>query len=113
MRERSSRPQEQGAHKESNKTAMREILGSYLRLHPYVNNWDLVDLSAYKIIGQHEPLTGDYALMDYWIMPARRGRNNAHAHGPTFCDFRHFPAKRFCDFRHFPAKRFCDFRHIG
>jgi len=58
------------AFKNGNEAAMREIASVYLRQHPYINNWDLVDLSVYKIIGRRELLTEDYALMDEWIKPS-------------------------------------------
>lgn len=48
---------------------MNTIFGSYLKLHPYINNWDLVDLSAIKIVGNHEVLNPGIKLMDEWIIP--------------------------------------------
>lgn len=57
------------AFKKGDEAAMRKIVELYLSLHPHINNWDLVDLSAYKIVGRYELLTEDYALMDEWIKP--------------------------------------------
>lgn len=46
---------------------MEEIFNAYIALHPYINNWDLVDLSAIKIVGNHERLNPDLTVMDEWI----------------------------------------------
>lgn len=54
-------------HKEAD--AMDVIFQSYLMLHTYINNWDLVDLSAIKIVGNHEVLNPAMRLMDEWIQP--------------------------------------------
>lgn len=48
---------------------MKEIFSTYTSLHTYINNWDLVDLSAIKIVGNHERLDPGVTLMDEWIMP--------------------------------------------
>ena len=48
---------------------MTQIFSTYTSLHPYINNWDLVDLSAIKIVGNHEVLHPDITLMNEWIMP--------------------------------------------
>ena len=48
---------------------MAEIFSTYTTLHPHINNWDLVDLSAIKIVGNHEVLNPDILLMDEWIKP--------------------------------------------
>ncbi len=48
---------------------MSRIFSAYMELHPYVNNWDLVDLSAIKIVGNHEVLNPDLTLLDEWIEP--------------------------------------------
>lgn len=45
------------------------IFNAYTSLHPYINNWDLVDLSAIKIVGNHEVLNPEITLMDEWIEP--------------------------------------------
>ncbi len=58
------------AMKKSDKESMSLIFDTYLSLHPYINNWDLVDLSAIKIVGNHEVLNPDTAVMDDWIEPA-------------------------------------------
>lgn len=57
------------AMKKNDKDAMTLIFESYLALHPHINNWDLVDLSAIKIVGNHEVLNPDLTLMDEWIKP--------------------------------------------
>lgn len=57
------------AMKKKDKETMDRIYTTYLTLHPYVNNWDLVDLSAIKIVGNHEVHNPDVALMDEWIKP--------------------------------------------
>lgn len=48
---------------------MRAVFETYTSLHPHINNWDLVDLSAIKIVGNHEALNPDLTLMDEWINP--------------------------------------------
>lgn len=57
------------AMKRKEQETMSKIFESYLSLHPYVNNWDLVDLSAIKIVGNHEVLNPGITLMDEWIKP--------------------------------------------
>ncbi|MCM1147367.1 MAG: DNA alkylation repair protein [Bacteroidales bacterium] len=57
------------AMKKKDRELMTMIFESYTALHPYINNWDLVDLSAIKIVGNHEVLNPDTALMDEWIKP--------------------------------------------
>lgn len=48
---------------------MAVIFDTYTALHPYINNWDLVDLSAIKIVGNHEVMNPGVVLMDDWIRP--------------------------------------------
>lgn len=48
---------------------MSAIFETYTSLHRHINNWDLVDLSAIKIVGSHEVLNPDTTLMDEWINP--------------------------------------------
>ncbi len=62
---------EQYLHAMKNKddAAMSEIFETYISLHHHINNWDLVDLSAIKIVGNHEVLNPDITLMDEWIKP--------------------------------------------
>lgn len=48
---------------------MNRIFERYVALHPFINNWDLVDLSAIKIVGNHEVLNPEVTLMDEWILP--------------------------------------------
>lgn len=48
---------------------MSDIVGRYVALHEYINNWDLVDLTAIKIVGNHEAAHCDWRLMDEWIFP--------------------------------------------
>lgn len=55
--------------KTKDQAAMTGIFESYIELYPYINNWDLVDLSAIKIVGNHEVLNPDITLMDEWITP--------------------------------------------
>lgn len=57
------------AMKKKDQAAMTGIFESYLELYPYINNWDLVDLSAIKIVGNHEVMNPDITLMDEWIKP--------------------------------------------
>lgn len=57
------------AMKRGDTDTMSLIFDSYLRLHPHINNWDLVDLSAIKIVGNHEVLNPGSTLMDDWIKP--------------------------------------------
>lgn len=57
------------AMKKGDTEAMNRIFESYLALHPYINNWDLVDLSAIKIVGNHEVMNPELTLMDEWIKP--------------------------------------------
>lgn len=57
------------AMKKRDDTAMARIFETYVALHPHVNNWDLVDLSAIKIVGNHEVLNPGMTLMDEWIKP--------------------------------------------
>lgn len=57
------------AMKKKDQAEMSGIFESYLELYPYINNWDLVDLSAIKIVGNHEVLNPDIMLMDEWIKP--------------------------------------------
>ncbi len=58
------------AMKKKDSEGMSLIFNTYTSLHPYINNWDLVDLSAIKIVGNHEMLNPDLSLMDVWIEPA-------------------------------------------
>lgn len=44
-----------------------DIFCNYIALHHHINNWDLVDLSAIKIVGNHEVLNPDVRLMNEWI----------------------------------------------
>lgn len=57
------------AYKKQDAAEMRRLVELYLSLHPYINNWDLVDLSVYKVIGRYELLTQDYSVMDEWVLP--------------------------------------------
>lgn len=58
------------AKKQNDLGAMTLIFDTYLSLHPHINNWDLVDLSAIKIVGTHEVITPGLRIMDEWIKPA-------------------------------------------
>ncbi len=57
------------AMKRKDKQSMTAIFNSYISLHQYINNWDLVDLSAIKIVGNHEVMNPDITLLDEWIKP--------------------------------------------
>lgn len=57
------------AMKRKDSAEMDEILSLYLSIHPNVNNWDLVDMTAPKIVGNYEALNPQFTLMDDWIMP--------------------------------------------
>ena len=57
------------AMKQNDASAMSEIFSTYTALHTHINNWDLVDLSAIKIVGNHEVVNPDITLMDKWINP--------------------------------------------
>lgn len=57
------------AMKKNDQDTMAQIFNGYIALHPYINNWDLVDLSAIKIVGNHEVLNPSITLMDEWIKP--------------------------------------------
>jgi len=55
------------AMKKKDREIMSDIFDTYLLLHPYINNWDLVDLSAIKIVGNHELFNPGISMMDEWI----------------------------------------------
>lgn len=57
------------AKKKKDAAIMKTIFDIYTSLHPHINNWDLVDLSAIKTVGNHEVLNPDLTLMDEWINP--------------------------------------------
>lgn len=57
------------AKKKKDTSLMSEIFDTYLALHPHINNWDLVDLSAIKIVGNHEASNRGIPPMDEWIEP--------------------------------------------
>lgn len=59
------------AMKKKDADAMAQIFSTYTSLHPYVNNWDLVDLSAIKIAGNHEVMNPGLSLLSEWIEPER------------------------------------------
>ncbi|MCF0243863.1 MAG: DNA alkylation repair protein [Bacteroidaceae bacterium] len=59
----------QKALKQQDEATMAQVFNTYTSLHPFINNWDLVDLSAYKIIGEYEMLHPEVTLMDEWIKP--------------------------------------------
>jgi 3-methyladenine DNA glycosylase AlkD len=52
-------------------SAKDQIAKFYLRQREFINNWDLVDTSAYKIIGQHCLLRNDSAPLDRLIKSSR------------------------------------------
>lgn len=55
------------AMKSKDADEMNLIFNTYISLHPHINNWDLVDLSAIKIVGNHESLNPEISLMNEWI----------------------------------------------
>lgn len=55
------------AMKKKDAAAAKSIFDAYTGLHQYINNWDLVDLSAIKIVGNHEARNPSASLMDEWI----------------------------------------------
>lgn len=57
------------AKKLKDAATMTSIFETYTSLHPYINNWDLVDLSAIKIVGNHEVANAELTMMDKWIEP--------------------------------------------
>lgn len=57
------------ARKKRDNVRMKEIFKVYVSLHKHINNWDLVDLSAPKIVGYYEMLFPEDGLMDQWIQP--------------------------------------------
>lgn len=57
------------AMKKKDADEMNLIFETYTSLHPHINNWDLVDLSAIKIVGNHEVLNPTENLMNEWIEP--------------------------------------------
>ncbi|MCF0179406.1 MAG: DNA alkylation repair protein [Bacteroidales bacterium] len=59
----------QRAQKQKDDLTMTKVFNTYTSLHPFINNWDLVDLSVYKIIGEYEMLHPEETLMDEWIKP--------------------------------------------
>ena len=59
----------QRAHKKQDDAAMALIFNTYTSLHPFINKWDLVELSVDKIIGEYEMIHPEVTLMDEWIRP--------------------------------------------
>ncbi len=57
------------AIKRKDTARMNLIFNTYTSLYPHINNWDLVDLSAIKIAGNHEVLNPEIYIMDEWIKP--------------------------------------------
>lgn len=55
------------AKKKGDEKSMNKIFDTYTSLHAYINNWDLVDLSAIKIVGTHEVCYPSNNLMNEWI----------------------------------------------
>jgi len=47
------------------------LVGLYLKHREWVNNWDLVDSSAYRILGTHALQTGDTSRMNNLILSKR------------------------------------------
>lgn len=57
------------ANKRNDNATMTELFNTYMLLHPHINNWDLVDLSAIKIVGNHEVANPGLTIMDEWADP--------------------------------------------
>lgn len=57
------------AMKRKDTDEMNLIFDTYTSLYKHINNWDLVDLSAIKIVGNHEAQNPGIFLMDEWIDP--------------------------------------------
>ncbi len=57
------------AKKSEDFPTMNQIFNIYISLHRNINNWDLVDLSAPKIVGNHEVLNPELTIMEEWIEP--------------------------------------------
>lgn len=57
------------AKRANDASTMAAIFDAYTSQHSYINNWDLVDLSAIKIVGNHEVLNPGNTLMNNWINP--------------------------------------------
>jgi 3-methyladenine DNA glycosylase AlkD len=49
-----------------NEDAKKEIVGFYLKYPDYINNWDLVDLTAYKILGDFLLKNSDREILYNW-----------------------------------------------
>jgi 3-methyladenine DNA glycosylase AlkD len=49
--------------KKANELQEKEIIDYYLKNIAYVNNWDLVDVSSYDILGKHLYNINDYSLL--------------------------------------------------
>lgn len=57
------------AMKKKEEETMNVIFDTYTSLHRHINNWDLVDLSAIKIVGNHEVNHPEITMMDEWVIP--------------------------------------------
>lgn len=57
------------AMKKKNEAECRAVYSKYISLHKYVNNWDLVDLTAPRIVGGWSVLHPEDELMSEWIKP--------------------------------------------
>jgi 3-methyladenine DNA glycosylase AlkD len=44
-------------------TEKKQIVNLYLEHTKYINNWDLVDISVYKILGRYSYETSDYSML--------------------------------------------------
>ncbi len=51
-------------YKYADDKAKGEIVDFYLKNRRYINNWDLVDLSAYTILGDYVYAIGDYRILN-------------------------------------------------
>lgn len=55
------------ALKKGDDDTMEAICKEYIKLHKHINNWDLVDLSVYKIMGNYEVRYSKFDLLDEWV----------------------------------------------
>ncbi|MCF0189681.1 MAG: DNA alkylation repair protein [Marinilabiliaceae bacterium] len=49
--------------------SMLRMVDLYISLHDYINNWDLVDLTVTKTLGDYEVTHPKFKVLDEWIKP--------------------------------------------
>ena len=82
----------QRAMKANDYAAMTKIFDTYTSLHEHINNWDLVDLSVYKIAGVYEMLHPETTILDEWISP---GHSLWQRRMSMFATWKHIRCDRF------------------